>query len=60
MPIFEMVTNVSNVPESFLSNVSKEISRLTDKEESRVCVHVKDGTKLLFAGTSEYLKISKT
>ena len=55
MPIFEMTTNVGNVSDAFISQVSKEVSLLTQKDESKVCVYVTDGAKLHFGGSSKYI-----
>ena len=48
MPIFHLRTNVKNVPESFISKVSKEVATLTNKEEARVMVIVEDNIRITF------------
>ena len=48
MPIFHLRTNVKNVPESFISKVSKEVATLTNKEEAKVMVIIEDNIKITF------------
>ena len=53
MPIFHLRTNVKNVPESFISKVSKEVATLTNKEEAKVMVIVEDNIKITFGSSGK-------
>ena len=55
MPIFHLQTNVKNVPQNFISKISKEIATLTHKPESKVMVIVNDGVKMCFGGSGKFI-----
>ena len=54
MPVLEVTTNVRDVPQSFISKVSKEISTLTSKDEAKVAVIVNDSVKMSFGGSGQW------
>ena len=58
MPIFHLQTNVKDVPQSFISKLSKEIATLTNKEESRVMVVINDNAKMSFGGSGNLIQCS--